>query len=483
MDNKKFTLLFLAFLFFLSINLKADISEEFHNRMYKNGYFENYPFYKRKQDIGIFYDFAWDKKNKIIKIKRDENNYPIVRFSLFNKKDIKQNISVKKYNKIDLSKISDEKIKSLHSQNKEADLLLSNSKIVRFKPYTYDYNNIKLTNFNLEFINNIDTNKGLLEVSFKADFTNYRPELNELAKDLLTNDTFQAKIDYGYFPVMYPELKEYKYDIDIRKGIKTPGPDGLPVFFSYDNKEVSTIREESGIGQFRQEFDFKKFPFDKQKLKIKISSGARNTSNPEEAWPKTGYGAVHLISPDKGAFLGLENYLNNVSENYLKEWTVKDINIESEEIIIKDYYSKFLKKNILHSENSINLILEIERNSAHYIYKIIIPVFLILSVAWFVLWIPTYQLDARLTTSVVALLSLIAYNFVFSEDIPKLNYLTALDYYILLSYIFCCIPTFMSIMFSRFIIKNQRMVTMINKKMRIWLGLIYLLLTLQIFSF
>ena len=52
------------------------------------------------------------------------------------------------------------------------------------------------------------------------------------------------------------------------------------------------------------------------------------------------------------------------------------------------------------------------------------------------LWIPTYKLDARLTTSIVALLALIAYNFVFEGDIQKLDYLTDLDKFILLSYIF-----------------------------------------------
>ena len=96
---------------------------------------------------------------------------------------------------------------------------------------------------------------------------------------------------------------------------------------------------------------------------------------------------------------------------------------------------------------------------------------------------PTEKLDARLTTSIVALLALIAYNFVFLDDIPKLNYLTALDQYILLSYIWCCIPTFMSIGFSKFIVKNQRKVTVINKKLRTWLGVLYLIFTIQIFSF
>ena len=82
----------------------------------------------------------------------------------------------------------------------------------------------------------------------------------------------------------------------------------------------------------------------------------------------------------------------------------------------------------------------------------------------------------------VALLSLIAYNFVFADDIPKLQYLTSLDKYILLSYVFCCIPTFMSIWCSRFIQRiAQAKSNKVNRKIRTLGGLIYLVLTMQIF--
>jgi len=450
----------------------------------------DYPFQETRNDIGLFYDFAWDKNNKKIIIKRDKEKYPVIRFSLFDKKNFPPGVSVQKYNDVNLSKISDKEIKQLHKINKKAKLTLSDNKIITLQPYVYDYNNVKLSNFNLEYINNIDTNKGLLEISFDADFANNRPELNKLfaklsADGLLNEDgLFPFRNDLGYYPIKEVEIKEYKYDIDIRKGVKTPEPDGVvPIYFTYDDKKVRTIRRESGIGQFRQEFDFKKFPLDKQKLKIKIATGARSTSVIEETWPNTGKAAVHFITPDKGAFLGLENYLNNVSKHYLKEWSVESVNIESDEIIVENFYNKYLNKTHSYSDNTIDLILNIKRNSAYYIYKIVIPVFLILSIAWFVLWIPTIKLDARLTTSVVAFLSLIAYIFVFSDDIPKLNYLTALDKYILLSYFFCCIPIVMSILFSRFIIKNQKKVILVNKRLRTWLGIIYLLSTIQIFTF
>ena len=45
---------------------------------------------------------------------------------------------------------------------------------------------------------------------------------------------------------------------------------------------------------------------------------------------------------------------------------------------------------------------------------------------------------------------------VFQDDIPKLEYLTNLDWFILLSYIFCLIPVFLSIGFSKFISTNQK---------------------------
>ena len=484
MINKSLLIYILSF-FALIFSAAADPTEEFNNKIYEN-YNEIiglYPFQEKRNDVGIFYDFKWDKNNKEIIIKRDDQNFPIVRFSLFNK-DIKKGLSIRKYNEIDLSKISDDEIKKLHKKNAKTKLSLKDNKIIHLQPNVYDYNDIKLSNFYLEFINNIDTNKGLLETTFQADFTNRRPELNKLAKNLLGEELYYVDLSTGHYPISEIIIDEYKYDKDIRDGINTPSPDGsVPLYFSYDNNEVKTVRSEWGIGQFRQVFNFEKFPFDKQKLKIKIYTNANSSSNPADVWPNTGHAAVHFITPDKGAYLGLEDYLSNVSKNYLKEWTVTKTNIESDLIFTENHYNQYTNKTHSYFDNAINLIIEIERNSAHYIYKIIIPVFLILSVAWFVLWIPTHHLESRLTTSIVALLALIAYNFVFSDDIPKLNYLTALDKYILLSYIFCCIPTFMSIGFSRFMVKNQKAVTLINKKLRTWLGLIYLLITLQIFSF
>ena len=454
-----------------------------------SGISQKFPFLEERIDTGIFLDFKWDEDLKEIIIKRDKDKYPIVRFSLFNKIEIEQGSVIKSIESNDLSNLSDDQINAILFKNLKSDSLqleLKNGKKLTAIAKPYKLNDFKLVDFQLNSIQNIDSKKGIIEISFVSFFENNRPDL----LDTLIKNNFdyyersgepvcEAALDQIILPIKALEYNEFKYDEDVRKGLKnkTKLKDSI-INFTFDKGNFRVVRSESGVGFFRQEFDFKKFPFDKQKLIISIASGTRSSSDKSLIKFAENTAAVTFITQENGAFLGLNKFMK---KNYLKEWEVSSVNIRSNENIDKNYYDKDLKKNIIHSENTINLEINIEREYKHYIYKIIIPVFLILCVAWFVLWIPTKYFETRLTTSMVALLSLIAYNFVFADDVPKLQYLTSLDKYILLSYIFCCIPTFMSIWCSRFIKISQVKVTRVNRKIRIFGGLIYLVLTMQIF--
>ena len=100
-------------------------------------------------------------------------------------------------------------------------------------------------------------------------------------------------------------------------------------------------------------------------------------------------------------------------------------------------------------DSGVEITIEIERDYQYYVFKVISPIVLILLVCWSVFWIHPRELESKLTITIVCLLSLIAYNFVIDEDLPKLNYLTIMDYVILLSYIFATIPNFLSIIAFR----------------------------------
>ena len=475
---KRLIILLFTSLFFWSnhILVQANEGEAFNEKLIgKDNYV--YPYLETRNDAGIFYDFSWNTKEKSIYIKRNENNYPVVRFSLFNKDSILPGTAIKSFNDIDLSKLKDDKILELSKNSGTVNLeLFKSGNLITIESKPYKYNNFKLLNFDLHSINEIDTKRGMFEISFEAVFSNTRLDLLNDAKEILKDelyDIFQELRDKGFpVPIEYISLNEYKIDDDIR--------DPLPAQFSYDNEIVRTIMTDTGVGQFRSDFDFRKFPFDTQTLKMAIKSGHRSTSNPNFSWPK-GHASVTFITPDVGAFVGLEQYSK---KNYLKAWHVVSTDIISEVEITENYYDSYIGTSLTDHQNVINLLVTIKRNPQYYIYKIIIPVFLILAIAWLVLWIPIIpsQIESRLTTSIVALLALIAYNFVFNNDVPELSYLTNLDKYILVSYIFCAIPTFTTIILSRYVTNDQKKSFKINRVVRFWGIFIYFGINALIFS-
>ena len=66
-------------------------------------------------------------------------------------------------------------------------------------------------------------------------------------------------------------------------------------------------------------------------------------------------------------------------------------------------------------------------------------------ISWSVFWVRGSQLEAKVNVTIVCLLSLIAYNFIIDEDLPKLSYLTFLDAFILLSYFYTGIATILCV--------------------------------------
>ncbi len=85
------------------------------------------------------------------------------------------------------------------------------------------------------------------------------------------------------------------------------------------------------------------------------------------------------------------------------------------------------------------------RNFNFYVLKIIVPVIFLVFLSFSVFWIRNNEIEAKLNVSIVCLLALIAYNFAVNSDIPKLNSLTILDSFILISYLFSGLATFVTI--------------------------------------
>ena len=114
-----------------------------------------------------------------------------------------------------------------------------------------------------------------------------------------------------------------------------------------------------------------------------------------------------------------------MKDNPISGWDITDFNLK-----YKEYYDPLYQD----FTDGFEMVFEIERKSGYYVFKIILPIILILMVCWSVVWIDPKELESRLTITIVCLLSLIAYNFVIDKDLPKLEYFTVLDWIIFTVY-------------------------------------------------
>jgi len=195
---------------------------------------------------------------------------------------------------------------------------------------------------------------------------------------------------------------------------------------------LSILYKTKGQYKFKNDFNFRSFPFDKQKIKIFVYQSRYEL------------GAYQASISDwtKRELLALEK------QNPITGWNIIGNKID---------YKTYKGPNDQLYFDGVELTLDIERKSGYYIFKVILPIILILIVCWSAVWINPKEIESRLTITIVCLLSLIAYNFVIDSEMPKLEYLTIMDYIVLISYIYATIPNFLSIAAFNLIGKNKKL--------------------------
>lgn len=301
--------------------------------------------------------------------------------------------------------------------------------------------------------------------SFKANFEHLVTWTDntslELAKSLFGDNSYgclweendKAFLEFNFFrpsfgytnKIDYDENKEFE---EIRF-----------VYYAKNSNYPASVElsvKKSGVSEFKTEFNYSAFPFDKQFIDfgmINYDSDYAGTWGHENITIR-----MQQIDPE----LLLKRSKNNVSG-----WVIGD-----------PFYEKWIQK--IDQQNThttiANVKKEITRNSSYYIFKVISPIFIILVMCWSVFWSAPNQLESRLTVTIVCFLSLIAYNYVIDDELPKLSYLTLMDYIILVSYIFAGVPTILSIIVHRLYLNSDSTVSNIDKFSRFLGPVLYLII-------
>ena len=322
------------------------------------------------------------------------------------------------------------------------------------------------------FINNISPieKDGSYEISITTDFAeDLGPDYNltQLAhKNLMTNMNLieypsQDEIengDYTYEECSFSEQiwstansRDPAYGVIFKnivfedKNKRKAAYRIIPYFDKDDNfsKQSLITYELSTTLKIKNDFNLKTFPFDKQKIKFELSNSRYDVND------------MRITMTDWTSKKALEY----IKENSIPGWKINNF-VPSYANFVDPFDENFYY-------DGFQIIFELERKSRYYIFKIILPIVLILMVCWSVVWVNPKELESRLTITIVCLLSLIAYNFVIDKDLPKLEYLTILDWIILISYVYATIPNFLSIFSFAYLKKKNKTsqkIELISKK-------------------
>jgi len=392
-------------------------------------------------DFGFILEYDWDDKNKKTFYRKDNNgNYIVGKiYNLDLAKNLKSGDSIislnnKKFTNNQVQKDilkNDNKIKAEFFNQKKGNFTLD---IERKKFYLTDAF-LQLEDIS---INSIDQKTGIYEVRFVYNFSKLYGDsyknFNDIADGtIIYDDNGSWNIEVCIFTeeeFMRSKMNDPGFQIKILNIAKkdndlfnvhyklTP----YSTKFGNDFNALYLQKNVEGVYGIKNKFNLRAFPFDRQKISLELIDGKYNLDK-------------RNIFISERAHIFLNDY---IKKNEILGW-----DLIGYELNPFQHQSPFNMEGDF--SDGLRLDFLIERKHGYYVFKVIVPIILILLICWGSVWIDPKEIESRLTITIVCLLSLIAYNFVIDSEMPKLEYLTVMDWIILISYFYATIPNFLSI--------------------------------------
>ncbi|MCH2110287.1 MAG: hypothetical protein MK135_13245, partial [Polyangiaceae bacterium] len=166
------------------------------------------------------------------------------------------------------------------------------------------------------------------------------------------------------------------------------------------------VVEENGEVEYSERFqavfsvdmDMRKFPFDHQNLSIHAESFS--------------WDSRYVVFQPMAEKTGFNEDFKTL------EWLLHDVHTEvheKKEVRSANTFSEYIY--------SIN----VDRDPGFYLYKIVIPLLLIVAFNWVTFWMPGEPASVRLERGVIALLTVVAFHQVVAANLPRIGYLTFMD--------------------------------------------------------
>ena len=193
---------------------------------------------------------------------------------------------------------------------------------------------------------------------------------------------------------------------------------------SHKTNQYSLEADRNGTMTYRERFDgvysnnfaLRKFPFDTQVLAFEFQpflTAASQIRFASEALPGTG------ITPDQ--------------HTELAAWLLEDLRYTTDKLV-RDPFQPETHEALFQ--------ITAKRRSGFYLWKIFLPLMMITLIPMVVFWIDVKEFDWIVKIPMTMLLSMVAFQFTVTRDLPRIGYITFLDAVFIASFVFCFLGIF-----------------------------------------
>jgi hypothetical protein len=110
---------------------------------------------------------------------------------------------------------------------------------------------------------------------------------------------------------------------------------------------------------------------------------------------------------------------------------------------------------------------EVRRYTAYYLWKIILPLTIIVFMSWLVFWIDAKQFGPQVGLAATAVLTLIAYRFLLGSLVPRISYLTRLDIFIMGATVLVFLGMVEAVASAKIALKNEKRARRVDRVSRV----------------
>jgi len=153
--------------------------------------------------------------------------------------------------------------------------------------------------------------------------------------------------------------------------------------------------------------DLRKLPFDTQYLKIELESFQYLASAMELTLPAENLRIAARIS--------------------LPQWQPGKLSGEVQPVYRQVYDETYSRATVT---------LEVKRHTQFYIWQMMVPLGIVLGMAFAVFFLPPKDLSDRMSVIIASLLTVVALSYSLHSGLPKISYLTIIDWFFVLAYAF-----------------------------------------------